>query len=141
MSDDKRYVFRESDVPIFENPSKTMQDTVMVTEDTCGSMQNTAGLFWLAPYQMGGDGESHSGIDELFYVISGRGIFFLQGEPLRIQAGDVCFVPKDFHHRVENDGEDVLKLFWVTHERWSKLPEIRNMFADWPVIDADSVWA
>ena len=44
------------------------------------------------------------------------------------------------HHRVENDGEEVLKLFWVTHERWSKLPEIRNMFADWPVIDADSVW-
>ena len=141
MRGNRIFVIKESDVPIFENPAKTMQDTVMVTEDTCGSYQNTAGLFWLAPHEIGGEGESHSGIDELFYVISGSGTFYLQGEPLSIEAGDVCFVPKDFHHRVENTGEAVLKLFWLTHERWRDLPEIRNMFADWPVIDAEAVWA
>ena len=62
MSKAKRFVFRASDAPIFENPAKTMQDMVMVTEDSCGSLENTAGLFWLAPHEMGGEGESHSGI-------------------------------------------------------------------------------
>ena len=140
MSKAKRFVFRASDAPIFENPAKTMQDMVMVTEDSCGSLENTAGLFWLAPHEMGGEGESHSGIDELFYVISGSGLFYLEGDPLRIEAGDVCFVPKNYHQRVENDGDSVLKLFWLTHERWANLPEIRNMFVDWPVVSSKDVW-
>ena len=67
-------------------------------------------------------------------------MFYLEGDPLRVEAGDVCFVPKDCHHRVENDGEVVLKLFWLTHERWANLPEIRNMFADWPVVSSKDVW-
>ena len=68
MDEKKQYVFKITDVPIFQDPGETMQDTVIITEETCGSRQNTAGLFWLAPHHMGGDGESHSGIDELFYV-------------------------------------------------------------------------
>ena len=140
MSKAKRFVFRASAAPIFENPAKTMQDMVMVTEDSCGSLENTAGLFWLAPHEMGGEGESHSGIDELFYVLSGSGLFYLEGDALSIEAGDVCFVPKNYHHRVENDGDSVLKLFWLTHERWANLPEIRNMFVDWPVVSSKDVW-
>ena len=41
MADGMRYVFKVTDVPLIQSPDGTMQDSVMITEDTCGSDQYT----------------------------------------------------------------------------------------------------
>jgi mannose-6-phosphate isomerase-like protein (cupin superfamily) len=139
MSEAKRYVFKVTDVPLLEDPTKTMQDSVMITDETCGSTQYTAGLFWLAPH-VAGHGDKHPNQDEVYYIINGSGILHLEGEPIAIEAGDVVFVPKDHYHSVENNGDDVLKLFWAIGEGWQNLPEIREELGTWPVIDTKDVW-
>ena len=139
MSEEKRYVFKITDVPLLEDPTKTMQDSVMITNDTCGSTQYTAGLFWLAPH-IHGHGDKHPNQDEVYYIINGSGTLHLEGDPIALEAGDVVFVPKDHYHSVENTGDDVLKLFWAIGEGWANLPEIRDELGTWPVIDTKDVW-
>ena len=91
----------------------------MITNDTCGSTQYTAGLFWLAPH-IHGHGDKHPNQDEVYYIINGSGTLHLEGDPIALEAGDVVFVPKDHYHSVENSGDDVLKLFWAIGEGWAK---------------------
>ena len=135
-----RHVFNVADVPLLQDPTKSMQNSAMITNETCGSMQCSATLFSMAPHVPAGDGEIHPEIDELFYVISGQGILYLNGEPLRFQAGDVCFVPMGHHHSVENDGDEVINMFCVIVDSWENLPEIREGLGKWPEVDVEESW-
>lgn len=139
-SDKQRYVINVADVPLLQDPARSMQNSAVITEETCGATQCAATLFSMAAHTPAGDGESHPGIDELFYVISGRGILYLNGQPIRFEAGDVCFVPMDHHHSVENDGDEVLNLFCVIGESWDNLPELREGLGKWNVIDPEGTW-
>ena len=139
MSEEKSYVFKITDVPLLQDPTKTRQGSVIITKDTCGSTQYTAGLLWLAP-NIHGHGDKHPNQDEVYYIINGSGALHVEGESIAFEAGDVVFVPKDHYHSVENTGDDVLKLFWAIGEGWANLPEIRDELGTWPVIDTKDVW-
>jgi mannose-6-phosphate isomerase-like protein (cupin superfamily) len=139
MADGMRYVFKVADVPLIQSPDGTMRDSVMITEDTCGSDQYTAGLFWVRPGTHG-HSDVHPAQDEVYYIISGRGVLHLEGVEHRMAAGDVVFVPKGHEHSVSNDGDEVLSLFWAIGAGWSTLPEIRDELATWPEISPDNNW-
>ena len=44
MPSQPKIVFKMTDVPYLKSPDTTMRDQVMVTEDTCGARQYTAGF-------------------------------------------------------------------------------------------------
>ena len=52
--------------------------------------------------------------DELYYIISGHGIFFKNGIRQPFGKGDVLFVEAGFEHRFENFSKDfeTLVIFW-----------------------------
>ena len=93
MADGMRYVFKVANVPLIQSPDGTMRDSVMITEDTCGSDQYTAGLFWVRPGTHG-HSDVHPAQDEVYYIIAGRGVLHLEGVEHRMEAGDVVFVPR-----------------------------------------------
>jgi len=135
-----RYVLNVTDVPLLQDPTKCMQNSAMITNETCGATQCSATLFSMGPHTPAGNGETHPEIDELFYVISGRGILNLNGEPLQFQAGDVCFVPMGHHHSVANESDEVLNLFYVIGDSWENLPEIREGLGKWSEVDTEESW-
>ncbi len=45
----------------------------------------------------------HPHAEEFFYVIEGSGLHLSDGEPVRLQAGDVVFVPINEWHGFAND--------------------------------------
>ena len=139
MADGMRYVFKVTDVPLIQSPDGTMRDSVMITEDTCGSDQYTAGLFWVRPGTHG-HSDMHPAQDEVYYIIQGRGILHLEGVEHRMEAGDVVFVPMGHEHSVSNDGDEVLSLFWAIGAGWSTIPEIRDELSTWPEIPVDDSW-
>ena len=136
----KRYVFNVSDVPLLQDPTKSMQNSAMITNETCDATECAATLFSMAPHVPAGEGEIHPEIDELCYVIAGSGILYLNGEPIRFEAGDVIFVPKGYHHSVENDGDEVINMFCVIGTSWNDLPELREALEKWPEVDAEESW-
>ena len=56
---------------------------------------------------------AHAGMDKLYYVIEGRGLFLLEGRELPMQAGDVLIAPDGVPHGVRNDGSGRLLVLAV----------------------------
>jgi mannose-6-phosphate isomerase-like protein (cupin superfamily) len=139
MASEPKVVFKITDVPLIESPDGTMRDSVMVTEDTCGAQQYTAGLFWVRPGTRG-HADRHQGQEELYYIFAGRGLVFIDGKPHKIEAGDVVFVPDGSEHYLVNDGDEALGLFWAIAKRWSDLPDIQKGLSIWREIKPGSEW-
>ena len=46
--------------------------------------------------------------DEMYYVISGKGKFFYDGEDVEVGAGSTLYVPKAIEHRFHSIEEDLV---------------------------------
>lgn len=54
---------------------------------------------------------AHAGMDKLYQVLEGEGIFLLEDRELRLQAGEMLVAPADVPHGVRNDsGQRLLVL-------------------------------
>ena len=47
---------------------------------------------------------SHEGMDKLYYVLEGEGVFLLEGRQLRTTAGDLMVAPEGVPHGIRNNG-------------------------------------
>ena len=139
MPGQPKIVFKRTDVPYLQSPDNTMRDQVMVTEDTCGSQQYTAGFWWLKPGTVGHE-DRHVGQEELYYVFQGKGKVFIDGVPHDIEAGDVVFIPDGAAHYLTNEHEERLGLFWAIAVKWSELPGIQAELGKWDVIELGTPW-
>src|SRR5262245_27318443 len=47
---------------------------------------------------------SHTGMDKMYYVVEGSGLFLLEGRELAMQAGDLLVAPDGVPHGIRNSG-------------------------------------
>jgi quercetin dioxygenase-like cupin family protein len=47
---------------------------------------------------------AHAGMDKVYQVIEGRGVFLLEGRDVAMAAGDLLVAPEGVPHGVRNDG-------------------------------------
>ena len=47
---------------------------------------------------------AHAGMDKVYQVLEGEGVFLLEGEELPMQAGDLLVAPEGVPHGVRNTG-------------------------------------
>ncbi|HZQ05853.1 MAG TPA: cupin domain-containing protein [Anaerolineae bacterium] len=139
MDKQPKIVFKVKDVPYIESLDGTMRDSVMVTEDTCGSQQYTAGLFWVRPGTRG-HADRHPGQEEVYYIFGGKGQVVIEDVPHDIEAGDVVFIPDGHIHYLINDGPETLGLFWAIAKKWSELPAIQKELGRWNKVKPGSDW-
>ena len=45
---------------------------------------------------------AHAGMDKLYYVVSGEGVFLLEDEELPMRAGDLLVAPEGVPHGIRN---------------------------------------
>jgi mannose-6-phosphate isomerase-like protein (cupin superfamily) len=55
----------------------------------------------------GTDGQSPHTEDEVYYVLSGRGMFFHAGEDVAVQPGSILYVAANVEHRFHSISEDL----------------------------------
>lgn len=48
---------------------------------------------------------SHAGMDKMYYVLDGEGVFLLEGSELPMQSGDLLVAPDGVPHGVRNTGQ------------------------------------
>lgn len=138
MTSKQTRAFKVADVPFLESQDGTMRDSFMITDETCGSKQFTAGLFWVKP-RCHAHPDTHD-MEEVFYIIQGKGTFLMDEEPLPIEAGDVVFVPGGVKHQLYNDGDETFILFWAIGAKWSDLTAIQQAMKAWHEIDPGTEW-
>lgn len=51
---------------------------------------------------------SHAGMDKVYHVLSGRGVFLLADRELPMEAGDLLVAPEGVPHGVRNTGTERL---------------------------------
>jgi mannose-6-phosphate isomerase-like protein (cupin superfamily) len=139
MAGSSPVVFNLAGLPFIQSPDGTMRDSVMITQDSCGSEQFSAGLFFVRPGTRG-HADHHPGQEEVYYIFEGAGQVVIDGEPHSIKAGDAVFIPDGRVHYLINDGPATLGLFWAIAKRWSDLPGIRAELATWRVVGPGSEW-
>jgi quercetin dioxygenase-like cupin family protein len=56
---------------------------------------------------------AHVGMDKLYHVIDGEGVFILEGRELSMQSGDLLVAPDGVPHGVKNTGQKRLLVLAV----------------------------
>jgi quercetin dioxygenase-like cupin family protein len=56
---------------------------------------------------------AHAGMDKMYYVIEGRGLFLLDGRELSMEPGDMLVAPEGIPHGVNNTGPERLLVLAV----------------------------
>lgn len=70
------------------------------------------GLLLYKPGQTTPD-HKHSNIDEVFYVVSGRGTITINGEVVEISSEDIIFSPCNEQHGFENTSDENLVVLQI----------------------------
>jgi len=56
---------------------------------------------------------SHEGMDKMYQVLEGDGVFLLEGRELPMRAGDLLIAPDGVPHGIRNNGTDRLLVLAV----------------------------
>ena len=132
MASATRLVFKIHDVPMLEMPDGQMRDQFMITDETCGAKDLTAGLYWIRPHSEGHE-DTHT-FDEAFYAIKGRAVFVADDTLTNVESGDVVFCPAGTRHRFDNPYDQPYHGFWVVGARWGDLQSIQAEVKAWPEV-------
>jgi mannose-6-phosphate isomerase-like protein (cupin superfamily) len=55
----------------------------------------------------------HRQIEEIYYVVEGRGLMTVGDEVREVEAGDAIYVPRGHRHTLENTGSEAIRLILV----------------------------
>ena len=55
----------------------------------------------------------HRQIEEIYYVVEGRGLMTIGDEVREVEAGDAIYVPRGSRHTLENTGSEAIRLILV----------------------------
>ena len=55
----------------------------------------------------------HREIEEIYYLVSGRGLMTVGDETREVSAGDAIYVPRDHRHSLSNTGSEPIRLILV----------------------------
>jgi mannose-6-phosphate isomerase-like protein (cupin superfamily) len=55
----------------------------------------------------------HREIEEIYYIVEGRGVMTVGSEQQEVAAGDAVYVPRDHRHTLTNTGREPIKLLLV----------------------------
>jgi mannose-6-phosphate isomerase-like protein (cupin superfamily) len=137
MGSDK-VVLRYADVELIESPDGMMRDTILVTDESCGSKSVSAGLVWVHPH-----GEIHEDtheFDELYYVIRGDALVIMDGKEVPATAGDIVFLRAGVSHRIANPNDETFQIVWVISTAWSDMTAAQAELNTWPRVNPAEGW-
>lgn len=139
MASKRKYVFKLSDLPFLESTDGTLRDSFMITDETCGAQQVTAGIVFIRPHSQCHE-DTHD-VEEIFYIIQGRGKLTFDGKPVEVEAGDVVFMPAGVAHSVINDHDETYIALWAILQKWGDQHELREEINTWREIELNTGWS
>jgi mannose-6-phosphate isomerase-like protein (cupin superfamily) len=138
MKKARKVVWSVADAPMVESPDGGMRDSVLVTDETCGARDVSAGLVWVKPGSEIHE-DTHT-FDEVYYVIAGRAQLVLAGEASAMKAGDIVYIPNGIRHRIVNPHREAFQIAWIIATRWSSMPDVKAELGRWPTVDPTTGW-
>jgi putative monooxygenase len=123
-----RPIIKPVEEPAYEARDFRRVLTVLVSKDSCAARDVLAGMSLLAPGQRSPN-DIHEDMQEVFYVVSGRGTALIDKVPHNITAGDVMYVQNGVRHQFIAADDSDLHLFWVFNAQPDA--EFKEKFKTW----------
>ena len=139
MAGEEKHVFKLDSVPFLESTDGTLRDSFMITDETCGAQEVTAGIVFIRPHSQCHE-DTHD-VEEIFYIIEGRGKLTFDGVPVEVEAGDVVFMPVGVSHRVINDYDETYVALWAILQKWGDQHELKEEVDTWHEIELNTGWS
>ena len=101
----------------YANPDKknqTFRDTYYLIDPKTTPSKNLTMGFTTVYAEGKTTGHSHDDMEEVYYVIQGKGRMIVGKAEYEIKTGDAIYVPFGFFHTTYNIGILPLQLLWVT---------------------------
>ena len=93
---------------------ETLRDTYFLIDPETSPSKNLK-MGYTIVYPTGKTtGHSHDDMEEVYFVLSGKGRMVIGEETFPIQAGDAFYVPFGAFHTTYNAGIEPLRILWVT---------------------------
>ena len=80
----------------------------IVTEETVGAKQMSIAVMHCFPNSTVKPLHSHTGIEEVIYIVEGQGQGWIDGEIVDFKKGDAVFFPASSKHQVRNTSGEML---------------------------------
>lgn len=97
-----------------DRQSETLRDTYFLIDPIKSPSKNLK-MGYTIVYPTGRTtGHSHDDMEEVYFVLSGKGKMVIGKDEFAIQTGDAFYVPLGEFHVTYNTGIQPLKILWVT---------------------------
>ena len=94
--------------------SETLRDTYFLIDPETSPSKNLK-MGYTIVYPTGKTtGHSHDDMEEVYFVLSGKGKMVIGEETFPVQPGDAFYVPFGAFHTTYNTGIEPLRILWVT---------------------------
>ena len=121
-------IIKPAEQPAYEATDSQRILTVLINKETCDARDVFAGMSLLSPGQRS-PSDVHEDMQEVFYVVAGRGTALIDHAPHPIQAGDVMYVQNGVRHQFIAADDSDLQLFWVFNAQPET--EFKEKFSRW----------
>jgi quercetin dioxygenase-like cupin family protein len=83
----------------------------LVTKKSVGATETVFGVTRFPP---GARHEihRHPNVEEVEYVVSGRGIAYVEGDAVEVGPGEAVFVPRNSYHGFDNPSDEEVVMVW-----------------------------
>ena len=107
----KKYTIHESEVKAVSLPGR--EHKMIIGPDNL--VKSTRMCFGVAefPANQHAPGHAHEEVEEIIYVLKGKGDMYFDNKPERIEKGTCIFIPPKVFHSINNTSNEVLKLAYV----------------------------
>ena len=112
MAHNPEWVLDPKHFPVWQAPDGSRRVNLLVSPETCGAGDISAGLFWLHPGHET-QADIHPESAEIYYVVSGRGKLVMDGQEFRVEKGMTVYIPAGVEHQSFNDGHQDLCYFYA----------------------------
>ncbi|MFW5981275.1 MAG: cupin domain-containing protein [bacterium] len=93
---------------------KVLRDTYyLIDPEECDSRRLTMGCTTIYPTGST-TGHSHDDMEEVYFVVSGKGVMVVGDDEFEIEEGDSLYVPPGDYHTTYQRGNLPLTVVWVT---------------------------
>lgn len=86
---------------------------LMFERDITPTANMSAGFVILPPKQEQKKLSAHPGVEEIYFVVQGKGKFVLDEKEVEVERGTAVYVTPGCRHRAINTGDEEMQLFWV----------------------------
>ena len=106
------------------------KNSVKIIEDVCGVIRELYHSKNLSVSIATMTGKSvphmHKKMEEIYYVVKGKGKMVIDGELAEIKEGDLISIPKNKFHHVETEPNESIEVIVVTHPKFDTSDVIKK---------------